>query len=88
MAIWEQWAPTFALQRMVDHAKERLAEDKRKWSKVYGPAAAMVLSCERLEWKVFSATHLITDIGEHLHLHLDSPAVILQAGAAAVRRWR
>jgi len=73
---------------IVRAAKEMVVAAKNQWAKVCGPGAAMVMSCRRLGWKVITARHLVTHDGEHLHLKLDPPAVVLQKAIEAVSRWK
>ena len=70
-AVWEGWMPVKAMRRMIEHVKEQLQHAKSPWSKVYGPAATIVMTCRRLRWTVLSATHFVTDNGILLNLALD-----------------
>ena len=88
MAVWEYWYPVKSLQRIVDDACERLESAKNKWAVCYGPGAALVMTCRRIGWTVVTATHFITDTGEHLQLHLDPPCVVVKHCFQAVQRWR
>ena len=65
--------PVKAMHRMLEHATEQLQHAKSPWSKVYGPAATIVMTCRRLRWTVLSATHFVTDNGHLLNLVLDPP---------------
>ena len=87
-AVWENWLPVSALHRMVFDAKKRLAKARSVWSVCYGPAAAVVATCARLNWNVLDATAIKTDDGKVLHLNLDPPVVVMQEVKKAVRRWR
>ena len=88
MAVWESWMPVRSMQRIVDDAVSRLDRVKNKWAVCYGPGAAMVMTCRRLNWTAKSATKLITDTGELLNLILDPPKVVVNHVYAAVQRWR
>ena len=90
MAIWEAWCPTISLQKILDDAAKRIAKARNKWAVCHGPGAALVMTCERIKWTIVSATHFVTDLGEHLHLLLDPPNVIVRRCFDAVqrRRWR
>ena len=88
MAIWEGWYPIISLQRIIDDALRRLEVAKNKWAVCYGPGAALVMTCRRINWTVKSATKLITDTGELLDLILDPPKVVVNHVFAAVQRWR
>ena len=48
----------------------------------------MVASAHRIGWIVCDAQHLITDVGESLHLSSDPPVVVEKKVHEAVRRWR
>ena len=73
MAVWERWASTSMLQRIVDDGKKRLGAAKNKWAVCYGPGAAMLMTCERIGWTVLTATKLVTHLGVQLNLVLDPP---------------
>ena len=88
MAIWEGWYPEKPLQRILDDACQRLDRARNKWAVCYGPGAALVMTCRRIGWTVVTASHLITDTGEHLQLHLDPPCVVVKHCFQAVQRWR
>ena len=88
MAIWEKWSPVAPMQRVVEDATQRIAKATRKWAVVYGPGAALILTCTRLRWRILSATKLVTDLGEQLDLLLDPPRVVVMHCFAAVQRWR
>ena len=84
----EGGCPVKTMHRMIEHAKEELQHAKSPWSKVYGPAATIVMTCRRLRCTVLSATHFVTDNGHLLNLVLDPPAVVLKLCTASVQRWR
>ena len=88
MAVWEGWETEELLNRIIRYARWNLTEAKHKWSKVYGPAAAVTLTCRRLGWQVEDATTLVTDEGVTLHLRIDPPIVIIKKVVEAVKRWR
>lgn len=76
------------MQKVVDDALQRAANATNKWAVVYGPGAAMVMTCSRLQWTIVSATKLIADLGELLDLVLDPPKVVVMQCFASVQRWR
>ena len=80
--------PTVSLQACIDYAKARLANATSPWSKVTGPAAALICTLDRVGWKVASATKLITETGRVLDLQIDPPVIIGRLMEAAVRKWR
>ena len=71
MAVWGNWSPVAPMQRVVDDAVERISKATNKWEVCYGPGAALVLTCARLQWTIISATKFVTDLGEQLDLVLD-----------------
>lgn len=88
MAVWEGSMPKKSLLQLAASAKSRLIEAKRIWSKVFGPAAAMVASCARIGWTVIDALNVMTDDGTPLNFAADPPAVVREECREAVRRWR
>jgi hypothetical protein len=88
LAAWERWEPEKAVQRMVSHSLVKLSSAKSPWHKCYGPAAAYILTCWRLQWVVLDAFTVVTDQGRVLHLRLDPPAVVNKECMLAVQRWR
>ena len=88
LACWENWATEVAMEAIIKVALAMVAKGKNRWATVYGPGAALVMTCIRIEWQVVSARHLVTHEGEMLDLKLDPPAVVLLKVADAVRRWR
>ena len=80
--------PHAALEQSVKDAKHRIPRARISWSVCYGPAAAMVATCQRLLWKVEGATVLVIDECRKLQLDVDPPAVITEECMKAVRRWR
>ena len=86
LAVWEKWVSHISLDRMVTHSVRRLKDTKKPWSKCYGPGAAFVLTCLRLQWKVHSAFVVTTDLGRTLDLRLDPPVVVLNQCMLAVQR--
>ena len=88
MAVWEGWENPTVMQLTIDSAIERFAVAKNQWLATYGPGAAYVLTCWRLQWEVIDVARLRTDQGELLDLRFDPPAVIIQQCHLAVQRWR
>ena len=54
---------------------------------VYGPGAAYIMTCTRLQWTVIDAAHVVTDDGVLLDLNRDPPAVVKNHCVEAVQRW-
>ena len=88
MAVWEGWETEAVMSRMIQHAKHKLGTAKNRWAAVCGPAAALIMTCERIQWKVKEAAVLVTDLGEELKLRRDPPIVVIKKCIAAVKRWR
>ena len=73
MAVWGRWTTSISMQKVIDYAVQRTTKATNKWSMCYGPGAAFVLTCARLNWTITSATKLVTDMGELLDMVLDPP---------------
>lgn len=89
LAWWESWFTPEVMQVAFGEAAIKLAKAKGSWwSVVAGPAAAMLASVYRIGWEMPSASEAIDDIGQSWSFRLDSPAAIVKACNASVRRWR
>jgi len=88
MAVWAYWKPISSMQLVIDDAKQRIEKTRNKWAVCYGPGAALVMTCKRIEWTILSATRFITDLGQHLDLQVDPPVVVIRQCFQAVQRWR
>ena len=80
--------PTGMLRRMMVKAKKKLQGAARPWARVYGPAAAVLATAERLGWVVNDAFCFTTDEGRHLDITEDPPAVVKMLVTEAVTRWK
>ena len=87
-AVWSQWLPRVALEKLAVAALGMIVEGAVAWAKVRGPAAAFVASALRLGWRVSDAFNLVTDRGNHVDMRQDSPAFVLSEVRKAVWRWR
>ena len=59
LAHWQHWQPLSSLQRAMKFAQARVLKDGQAlWGKVTGPAAAVVASAARLNWR-FIDSHII-----------------------------
>ena len=87
-AVWNSWMPEEDLQASIDYARSRIDKAQQPWSVVTGPAAALVCTLDRLQWRVVSAVLLITDEGREVDLRITPPIVVKKMVEAAVRRWR
>ena len=87
-AVWERWIPIASLHKSVAKARMELANAKRHWAVVRGPAAALVATLARIGWTVTDAATAFTDRMEEVSFLKDSPARIKVMVNASVRRWR
>jgi len=88
LAVWEGWAPKALLEKLVANAKTRISRARSVWNVVYGPAAAVVATAQRLGWEVSAAARFYDDWGSLVDLQVDSPAFVQQVVRASVIRWR
>ena len=72
-AIWNQWLATPLLQNSLNHARAKVAASPQPWRVVYGPAAALICTLERIGWTIISATELESDVGRKFDLAIDPP---------------
>ena len=86
-AVWCGWLPRSALMSLMRQAKVQGAYC-RAWSRICGPASAVLRTAARLKWVVHDAVSFTTDEGFFVHLERDSPAYIQQLVTEAVIRWR
>ena len=87
-AVWNSWLAIDSLQMSLQDAKRRVANAKRPWSIVYGPAAGLVCTLDRVGWTIESASSIVSDIGTRFDLTEDPPIVIERSMNESVRRWR
>ena len=89
LAHWQGWRTPSQLHDAFCEAKGRvLSGTKTLWSKVAGPAAAVVASARRIGWNFLSGSQVECDDGLVLDLLLDPPVVVKNEVRRAVRRWR
>ena len=86
--IWEGWLLRAAMQKLIEHAKRTLAGRAYPWAMAHGSAAACVASMQRIGWRITDEYSFETDIGYHIDLKRDSPAMVRAFVRQAVRRWR
>ena len=79
-AVWNAWLPVDDLQASGDYARGRIDKAQQPWAVVTGPAAALICTLDRLEWRVVSAVLLVTDEGKEVDLRVPPPPMSL-------RRW-
>ena len=89
LAHWQRWVPPQHLNEALLVAKAKVnTANGPCWSRVCGPAAALVASACRIGWELISGRNAVTDVGESIDFLLDPPCVVLQAARRSVRRWR
>ena len=86
--MWNSWIPVQLMQVSLVDAMVRTASAVNPWSVVYGPAAALVCTADRLGWTIQHATSLTTDEGRELDLLADPPIVVKRLVAKSARSWR
>ena len=72
-AVWNSWLAIDSLQMSLQDAKRRVANAKRPWSIVYGPAAGLVCTLDRVGWTIESASSIVSDVGTRFDLTEDPP---------------
>ena len=88
MAVGNQWVPLEDLNLAVWTARNKLTQAAHPWRLIYGPAAATVVTCARLDWKLIDVSTIITDGGHWIDLTQDPPVVVKRKVHEAVIRWR
>lgn len=88
MAVWNKWMPIEELNHTAWTARDAPAQAAHPWRLVYGPAAATVASCARLDWHVVDGATIKTDVGETMDLTVGPPAAVKRKVHDAVKRWR
>ena len=87
LAYWEAWAPESYLARCYRASRLRLnAAKSSTWRDVTGPTAANIATLARLGWSTTDPTKTTDDLGFIWDFQLGSPAAIVQACKASVRR--
>ena len=66
--IWNQQLKQSVINMALDGARKQLNQAANPWQVAKGPAAAFLLSCQRIRWRVKDAQRLTTDLGEELDL--------------------
>ena len=76
------------MQLSLTDAMVRIASAVSPWSIVYGPAAALVCTTNRLGWSIRDATSMTTDDSREVDLLADPPVVVKRLVEKSVRSWR
>ena len=87
LAIFEHWVDIEDAHLLIASTLKRLA-GKTTWARVFGPAAAIIVTLRRIGWTVHSATEWETDLRRPVNLRLLSPALVQSLVREAVQRWR
>ena len=87
-AIWNTWLNVEELHACIEYARARIEAASSPWAVVTGPAAALICTLDRLDWKVVNATELTADEGKTIDLRVTPPIIVKRMVEAAVRRWR
>ena len=89
LAIWQSWVSKEQISRAFAAANAKLHRGKASlWSKVAGPASAVLASAWRMGWKFNCAFRVRDDRGELYDMRVDPPCRIIAAVVRSIRRWR
>ena len=89
LAWWENWIPSHCLDNAVANARSSIAKRKgSKWQAVTGPSGALLVTLQRIGWKLEDARVFIDDEGTRYDCLLDPPIAIAAAANRSTRRWR
>ena len=87
-AWWDGWANKTGMTKAYKHATDRLSRAKvSAWSRVHGPASAMVATCSRIGWRSSDGCVFTDDVGTAHDIALDPPQSIADAAQRSVQRW-
>ena len=86
LAIFEHWVDIEDAHLIIASTLKRLA-GKTTWARVFGPAAAIIVTLRRIGWTDHSATEWETDLGRPVNLRLLSPALVQSLVREVVQRW-
>ena len=87
-AWWDGWMDSTAMRMAYKSAASNLKEAKSSaWSRVHGPAAALVATCKRIGWRSSDGRTFKDDVGATHDVALDPPTSIAAAAQRSVRRW-
>ena len=86
-SIWESYPPMPLLQDALDGAKARTHKSQSPWLLATGPAAAFLLTANRVGWQAQSARFLVTDSGQQIDLLHLAPKAVAALTERASERW-
>ena len=87
-AFWETWVSKEALEAAFQHVPSKMSHGKASWHGVAGPAAALWVTLDRVQWKWISASTFNDDLGDQWDARADPPIVIVNAMRRTIRRRR
>ena len=88
-AIWDNTYSQTELSQAIRLARLKINNAKGSpWTVVTGPAAAVLLTMQRIGWTLLSPYTATDDRGQRWHFSEDSPAAISKAVQNSVRTWR
>ena len=77
LAVWDKWFPFDVLAHTFRAAATKIeARASDPWGIVCGPTTALIASVRRLGWNMSQPDMVVTDIGQIIDFHLDSPKAI------------
>ena len=89
LSVWERWYCQSELTDSISEARKMLSGCKASpWAVVKGPAAAVLLTMKRIGWELIDSASAKDDIQQSWNCMVDSPAAVVNAVCASVRRWR
>ncbi|CAK0790404.1 unnamed protein product, partial [Prorocentrum cordatum] len=87
MALWLGYPTPFALNTLLEKAKQRFSTAKRPWATCRDPVAAFFLTITRLGWTIEGGRHVTTDQGLEVDLARVSTYFIKEMAEGAAKRW-
>ena len=87
--IWDHTYTHEELTQATRFARPKVAHAKGSpWAVVTGPAAALIVTMERIDWKLLSPYCAIDHKGQRWHFGKGPPAAIAKPVQQSVRTWR
>ena len=88
MALWLGYPTAFALNTLLDKAKQRFAKAKRPWANCRDPVAAFFLTISRLGWAIVDSTAWRVHRGASRPLEQIAPGMLEVLTTQASQRLR